>query len=223
MEEKRRISGTSRTAGASSSTDTPSSHDETKKEKPWESGRVVASDSPYTRCAVWEEHGGGIEALLARVIQNPTQDLTLYVRILRTRAGALPRSDNQEELARARADGMPVYLESSAVAIGVYEKLGFEAIDGFKRRIAQARATPSASAVYAEICMLWNLAGAGELAPRRSRLQVCSAEGERTRERTVDISVIPGVFIWDSRAGGVCFFFFFLFRLSSLYLHLWSM
>ena len=220
MEEKRRISGTSRTAGASSSTDTSSSHDETKKEKPWESGRVVASDSPYTRCAAWEEHGGGIEALLARVIQNPNSrhDFCACGSCARGQGRRLVAKTRRSWPERERTACRFAWRAAQwpSVCMRSWDSRPLRASRGalLRRELPLARVRCTLHVVES---------GAGELAPRRSRLQVCSAERGRTRERTVDMSVIPGVFIWDSRAGGVCFFFFFLFPLSFLHLHLWSM
>ena len=69
--------------------------------------------------------------------------------------------------------------------------------------------------------MLWNPAGAGELAPRRSGLQICSAEKERKGEDCRHFGYTRGVHVGFQ--GGRCLFFFvsafLLFPLSSLHLH----
>jgi hypothetical protein len=54
----------------------------------------------------------------------------------------------------AAADRMPVYLESTEVAVPMYEKLGFKAIDGFEMRIPRP-GSAELTQVYREACMVW--------------------------------------------------------------------
>lgn len=55
----------------------------------------------------------------------------------------------------AAADGLPVYLESTEVAIPMYEKLGFQVIDSFKMTIPRVGSAED-SEVYKEVCMVWH-------------------------------------------------------------------
>lgn len=52
-------------------------------------------------------------------------------------------------LALAAADGLPVYLESTVEAAGLYRRLGFAAVDGFHMALPGGK-------VYDEVCMLWS-------------------------------------------------------------------
>jgi len=75
----------------------------------------------------------------------------------------------------ASADGLPIYLESTMEAAGIYAKLGFASVDGFKMTIPGRKkksdrddgedSVPVAHVVYEEVCMLWargpNHPGAG--------------------------------------------------------------
>jgi hypothetical protein len=54
----------------------------------------------------------------------------------------------------AAADGMPVYLESTEVAVPMYEKLGFKVIDGFEMQIPRP-GSAELTQVYREACMVW--------------------------------------------------------------------
>lgn len=60
----------------------------------------------------------------------------------------------REVLAMAAADGLPVYLESTAVAVAMYERMGFRAIDGFEMRIPR-RGAAELTEIYSETCMVW--------------------------------------------------------------------
>ncbi len=62
---------------------------------------------------------------------------------------------------------MPVYLESTSVAIPMYEKLGFKALDRFEMRIPR-RGGAEATEVYAEVCMVWRPEEEGEQLHMRS-------------------------------------------------------
>lgn len=64
----------------------------------------------------------------------------------------------------AAADGLPVYLESTEVAVPLYRKLGFRVLDGFEMRIPQPRPVVGSIAEvggdeeevwYREKCMVW--------------------------------------------------------------------
>lgn len=55
----------------------------------------------------------------------------------------------------AATDGLPVYLESTEVAVPMYGKLGFTAIDSFGMTIPQA-GSAGGSEVYREWCMVWS-------------------------------------------------------------------
>lgn len=75
----------------------------------------------------------------------------------------------------AAADGLPVYLESTMLAVPMYEKLGFKAIGSFEmdippplRRVtgsdggglgeshgAELEKEKAPSCVYREVCMVW--------------------------------------------------------------------
>ncbi|KAK3995870.1 acyl-CoA N-acyltransferase [Cladorrhinum sp. PSN332] len=54
----------------------------------------------------------------------------------------------------AKADGLPVYLESTDVAVNMYAKLGFRRVDSFETRIP-SRGGPEALETYEEVCMIW--------------------------------------------------------------------
>jgi hypothetical protein len=56
-------------------------------------------------------------------------------------------------MGRARVDGMPVYLESTIVAVSMYERLGFEVVDRFGMRIPGSGR--GIEEVYEEVCMVW--------------------------------------------------------------------
>jgi hypothetical protein len=56
----------------------------------------------------------------------------------------------------AAADGLPVYLESTEVAVPMYRKLGFRVIDGFEMRVPRPTSgSTELSGVYSESCMVW--------------------------------------------------------------------
>ncbi|KAK4232481.1 hypothetical protein QBC38DRAFT_352077 [Podospora fimiseda] len=55
----------------------------------------------------------------------------------------------------ARADGLPVYLESTDVAVKMYEKLGFRKVDFFEMRIPTREGSEELEEVYEEVCMIW--------------------------------------------------------------------
>lgn len=59
----------------------------------------------------------------------------------------------REVMERARGDGMPVYLESTIVAVRMYERLGFKAVDRFGMRIPGSGR--GMEEVYEEVCMVW--------------------------------------------------------------------
>ncbi|KAL1842909.1 hypothetical protein VTJ49DRAFT_3697 [Mycothermus thermophilus] len=54
----------------------------------------------------------------------------------------------------AAAEGLPVYLESTEVAVPLYERLGFRELGGFEMRIPR-RGTANDTEVYRETCMVW--------------------------------------------------------------------
>ncbi|KAL2266203.1 hypothetical protein VTJ83DRAFT_5555 [Remersonia thermophila] len=54
----------------------------------------------------------------------------------------------------AAAEGVPVYLESTEVAVKLYERLGFRTLGGFEMRIPR-RGTANDMVVYRETCMVW--------------------------------------------------------------------
>ncbi|KAK4149069.1 hypothetical protein C8A00DRAFT_47244 [Chaetomidium leptoderma] len=58
-------------------------------------------------------------------------------------------------LEMAAVDGLPVYLESTEVAVPMYEKLGFKVIDGFEMKITRPGSTDSED-IYKESCMAWH-------------------------------------------------------------------
>ena len=60
----------------------------------------------------------------------------------------------REVLGLAAADGLPVYLESTQVAVPMYQRLGFKIIDGFEMEIPR-RGSAEAVEVYRETCMVW--------------------------------------------------------------------
>ncbi|KAJ4293806.1 hypothetical protein N0V88_005317 [Collariella sp. IMI 366227] len=54
-------------------------------------------------------------------------------------------------LGMAAEDGLPVYLESTENAVGMYEKLGFKVVDGFEMRIpSRGSSSDELSEVYRE-------------------------------------------------------------------------
>ena len=57
-------------------------------------------------------------------------------------------------LEMAATDGLPVYLESTEVAVPMYEKLGFKAINSFEMTIRRP-GSAGVSEVYREWCMVW--------------------------------------------------------------------
>jgi ribosomal protein S18 acetylase RimI-like enzyme len=61
---------------------------------------------------------------------------------------------SRKVLEMAAADGMPVYLESTEVAVPMYEKLGFRVIDGFEMQIPRP-GLAELTEVYREACMVW--------------------------------------------------------------------
>ncbi|KAK3333778.1 hypothetical protein B0T19DRAFT_459222 [Cercophora scortea] len=57
----------------------------------------------------------------------------------------------------AAAEGVPVYLESTMMAVSLYERLGFKAIDAFEMKIpGRASGSSEAGEVYREVCMVWS-------------------------------------------------------------------
>lgn len=58
-------------------------------------------------------------------------------------------------LEMAERDDLPVYLESTKVAVPMYEKLGFRAIGTFQMIIPRPTA-PGLSETYEEVCMIWH-------------------------------------------------------------------
>ncbi|KAH6842996.1 hypothetical protein B0I37DRAFT_418129 [Chaetomium sp. MPI-CAGE-AT-0009] len=57
-------------------------------------------------------------------------------------------------LAMAAADGLPVYIESTDVAVSMYQRLGFTTIDRFEMRLPRPGFT-ALSEIYREECMVW--------------------------------------------------------------------
>ncbi|KAK3292699.1 uncharacterized protein B0H64DRAFT_329042 [Chaetomium fimeti] len=57
-------------------------------------------------------------------------------------------------LGLAAADGLPVYIESTGVAVSMYQRLGFTTIDGFEMRLPRPAFT-ALSEIYREECMVW--------------------------------------------------------------------
>ncbi|KLU86597.1 hypothetical protein MAPG_05609 [Magnaporthiopsis poae ATCC 64411] len=58
-------------------------------------------------------------------------------------------------MAAAQADGMrPVYLESTAVAVGLYKRLGFVTLGDFGMEIPK-RGSTEQTEDYREVCMVW--------------------------------------------------------------------
>lgn len=58
-------------------------------------------------------------------------------------------------MAAAQADGMrPVYLESTAVAVALYKRLGFVTLGEFGMKIPK-RGSTEPTEDYCEICMVW--------------------------------------------------------------------
>ena len=57
----------------------------------------------------------------------------------------------------AGAAGLPIYLESTENAVGLYQKLGFVVIDSFQMPIPSkgTEGTKETTEVYKEVCMLW--------------------------------------------------------------------
>ncbi|GAB1315814.1 N-acetyltransferase domain-containing protein [Madurella fahalii] len=58
-------------------------------------------------------------------------------------------------LEMADADGLPVYLECTEVAVPMYEKLGFRGIDSFEMRVPRYGLAGQGDVVYRELCMTW--------------------------------------------------------------------
>jgi ribosomal protein S18 acetylase RimI-like enzyme len=61
---------------------------------------------------------------------------------------------SQAVLEMAQADGLPVYLESTNVAVKMYEKLGFKRVDSFEMKIP-SRGDAGELEAYEEVCMIW--------------------------------------------------------------------
>ncbi|KAB5542860.1 acyl-CoA N-acyltransferase [Coniochaeta sp. 2T2.1] len=59
-------------------------------------------------------------------------------------------------LEKARADGMPIYLESTLDTVHMYERLGFRKVDAFHMKIPRPGGDPEhLSEIYEEVCMVW--------------------------------------------------------------------
>ncbi|OIW24855.1 hypothetical protein CONLIGDRAFT_684761 [Coniochaeta ligniaria NRRL 30616] len=59
-------------------------------------------------------------------------------------------------LMKAKADRMPVYLESTLDAVHMYERLGFKRLDKMQMGIPQRGGDPDElSELYEEVCMVW--------------------------------------------------------------------
>lgn len=54
----------------------------------------------------------------------------------------------------ARADGLPVFLESTTDAVSFYEKLGFARVGGFRMTIPVGHGLDQDEGIYEEVCML---------------------------------------------------------------------
>jgi hypothetical protein len=54
----------------------------------------------------------------------------------------------------AAEDGLPVYLESTETAVGMYERLGFREVGGFGMEIP-GKGDGEEVVVYREVCMVW--------------------------------------------------------------------
>ncbi|KAK4195224.1 hypothetical protein QBC40DRAFT_186336 [Triangularia verruculosa] len=61
-------------------------------------------------------------------------------------------------LEMAERDHLPVYLESTDVAVSIYERLGFRSIDSFEMRIPR-RGSDTETVLYKEECMVWYPSG----------------------------------------------------------------
>ncbi|KAK4166403.1 acyl-CoA N-acyltransferase [Cladorrhinum sp. PSN259] len=61
---------------------------------------------------------------------------------------------SQAVLEMAQADGLPVYLESTNVAVKMYERLGFKRVDSFEMKIP-SRGDSGEWEAYEEVCMIW--------------------------------------------------------------------
>ena len=77
----------------------------------------------------------------------------------------------------AAVDGLPVYLESTEVAVPMYQKLGLQVIDGFDMRIprpgsGEVPGSTELSGIYLELCMVWYPPSSTQDA-ERSRWRVC--------------------------------------------------
>ncbi|KAK3692818.1 hypothetical protein B0T22DRAFT_495841 [Podospora appendiculata] len=59
-------------------------------------------------------------------------------------------------LGMAAAEGLPVYLESTIMAVSLYERLGFKAIDAFEMKIPGRSGSIETGEVYREVCMVWS-------------------------------------------------------------------
>lgn len=57
----------------------------------------------------------------------------------------------------AEEDNLAVYLESTDVAVSIYQRLGFRAIDSFEMQIPGRQETERV--VYKEVCMIWYPSG----------------------------------------------------------------
>lgn len=53
----------------------------------------------------------------------------------------------------AEKDGLPVYLESTDVAVRMYEKLRFRRVDKFEMMVPSRGGT--GEEIYEEVCMIW--------------------------------------------------------------------
>jgi ribosomal protein S18 acetylase RimI-like enzyme len=59
-------------------------------------------------------------------------------------------------LMNAKADTMPVYLESTLDAVHMYESLGFKKLDKIQMKIPRRGGDPDElSELYEEFCMVW--------------------------------------------------------------------
>jgi ribosomal protein S18 acetylase RimI-like enzyme len=51
---------------------------------------------------------------------------------------------------------MPIYLESTLVAVGMYERLGFKMVDRFEMKIPRRGGDgDDLTDLYQEVCMVW--------------------------------------------------------------------
>lgn len=62
----------------------------------------------------------------------------------------------REVMAKAAAEGLPVYLEATEEAVGMYRRLGFEEVDGFEMSIPSSPVATEPYELYREWCMVWH-------------------------------------------------------------------